>query len=435
LEILPRLGLNVETCITDPPYGIGFMGKEWDTFKPSEVDRQKKRDTRSQKRRNLYDGKQSNRPSAAMVAGRYCFTGEANKRFQEWATGWAALCLTVLKPGAHLLSCGGTRTWHRLACAFEDAGFEIRDTLMWLYGSGFPKSLDISKAIDKAAGVEREVVGVSPSSAIRTRPSWQSAEESPHGMVGNSEGQRMVSAPSTDAAKLWNGWGTAIKPAWEPIILAMKPLDGSFADNAINHGVAGLNVDGGRIGTNPEWSYPKGRGGKGWHGIESLSKNLDIPMESTKGRFPANLLLDGEAAKTLDAQTGILHSGVLKGGQKRKNRGGYTGPLPDVVKNTFDYADLGGASRFFYTAKASGSERNDGYDVKNFHPTVKPLDLMRYLCILTATPKGGTILDPFMGSGTTLRAAKDVGRRAIGIEIEEKYCEVAVKRMAQEVLF
>lgn len=378
-EILPQVG-PFETCITDPPYGLEFMGKDWDRGVPG---------------------------------------------VEFWR-----LILGALKPGAFLLSFGGTRTWHRLACAIEDAGFEIRDTLMWLYGSGFPKSLDISKAIDKAAGAEREITGTRAS----YRPKANEMRD-PNGFQDRSDGK--VTAPSTNAAKLWNGWGTALKPSWEPIILAMKPVDGTFAGNALKHGVAGLNVDGARI------AGPKGDGH--WSGEDGSDKTSKPGYDGgfstggeqhPAGRFPANLILDEEAARMLDEQSGerptCKPSQIGMGREGNHSKGIYGAKGSKI---TTAYGDFGGASRFFYTAKASGSERNDGYDVKNVHPTVKPLELMRYLFLLTATPTGGTVLDPFMGSGTTLRAAKDMGRRAIGIEIEEKYCEIAVRRLAQEVLF
>jgi site-specific DNA-methyltransferase (adenine-specific) len=396
-EVLPTLDL-VETCITDPPYGLGFMGKDWDKEVPG---------------------------------------------VEFWK-----LIMGALKPGAMCLSFGGTRTWHRLAIAIEDAGFEIRDCLMWLYGSGFPKSLDISKAIDKSAGAEREIVG-RVSGMGKQNPEWNGTAK---GRKANSfKPEYDATAPATDATKLWTGWGTALKPSWEPVILAMKPTEGTFADNALNHGVAGLNVDGGRILMNGE--SPTASRRKAGYAVNKEKANesqaqgkirdrSDPEKRATPhpsddlGRFPANILLDEEAARMLDEQSGISKSNPIRnyGDGQEANRHGKCGS--HVRKGVHICpSDSGGASRFFYTAKASRSERNDGYDVKNTHPTVKPLELMRYLCKLTATPTGGTILDPFMGSGTTLVAARDMGRRAIGVEIEEKYCEIAVKRLAQEVLF
>ena len=352
-EILPSL-LKVDLCLTDPPYGLEFMGKEWDHGVPG-------RET------------------------------------------WEAV-LRVLKPGAPLMAFGGTRTHHRLMCAIEDAGFEIRDCLMWLYGSGFPKSLDISKAIDKAAGAERAVIGrkeriggMNPAHEGWQRP-WQSNPVA-------REAKLSITAPTTDAAKLWDGYGTALKPAWEPIILAMKPCEGTFAENALKHGVAGLNIDAGRIGTADNTA-----GG------------------DAAGRWPANLLLDEESAAMLDEQSGITTS--VAGVRHNSYRNGnslHDGAAKDVMVN---HADSGGASRFFYTAKADSSERGNGND----HPTVKPLDLMAYLCKLACPPNGGVLLDPFMGSGSTLKAGRRFFRQCIGIDSDEHACEIAVNRLAQSVL-
>jgi site-specific DNA-methyltransferase (adenine-specific) len=282
--------------------------------------------------------------------------------------------IRVFKPGAMFMAFGGTRTHHRLMCAIEDAGFEIRDCLMWLYGSGFPKSLDIGKAIDKAA----------------------------------------YTTPATDAAKLWDGYGTALKPAWEPIILAMKPCAGTFAENALEHGVAGLNIDAGRI--NPGEMIP---------GVPNGNRPLTSPH--AEGRWPANLLLDEDAAAMLDRQSGTLH---LRGNQKETNSGG--GMYGHGVFKGVGFTESGycGASRFFYVAKASTRERGEG----NNHPTVKPLELMRYLCGLLCPPIGGILLDPFMGSGSTIIAGRRFFGRTVGIEIEERYCEMAAKRLQQEVM-
>lgn len=374
-EVLPHIN-PCETCITDPPYGLQFMGKDWDRGVPG---------------------------------------------VEFWR-----LIMVALKPGAACLAFGGTRTWHRLACAIEDAGFEIRDCLMWLYGSGFPKSLDISKAIDKATGAEREIMGTRAS----YRPKANEMRD-PKGFQDRSDGK--LTAPATDAAKLWNGWGTALKPSWEPVILAMKPIEGTFAENAIKHGVAGLNVEGGRIeGTKPDTT----RGAGGQHGRYGHIGAQGRIEDDGRGRFPANLILAQEAARMLDVQSGehptCKPSQIGMGREGNHSKGIYGAKGSKI---TTAYGDFGGASRFFYTAKASDSERNDGYDVRNTHPTVKPLDLMRYLCTLTATPIGGAVLDPFMGSGSTLVAARACSRPAVGIEIEEKYCEIAVRRLAQEVLF
>ncbi len=325
-DVLPMLGPDqFSACVCDPPYHLkqskskGFMGKTWD---------------------------------GGDIAFRPEFWGEV---------------LRVLKPGAMLLAFGGTRTFHRLTCAIEDAGFEIRDCLNWLYGSGFPKSLDISKAIDKAAGAKREVVG----SKVGLPGYSLSQCDNPGGnaMSGHidkslyhPEKECAITAPATELAKRWAGWGTSLKPAWEPIVLAMKQLDGTFANNAQQHDVAGLNIDGSRIG-----------------GI--------------KGRWPANLLLDEQTGEMLDKQHG-------------------------------------GASRFFYCAKANKRDRTCDDQVENNHPTVKPRSLMEYLCRLVTPPGGGVILDPFMGSGSTGIAALSTGNRFVGIELEPESFEIARQRIA-----
>ncbi|MHA1381648.1 MAG: DNA methyltransferase, partial [Candidatus Helarchaeota archaeon] len=230
-----------------------------------------------------------------------------------------------------------------------------------------------------------------------------------------------------------------------------KPLDGTYAQNAEKWGVAGLNIDGARIGTNAGWSYPNGRGGKGWMDKKSLSKNLDIPVTATKGRWPANLILDEEAGKMLDEQSGESRSGKGTGLTPTPARSSMNASVAGI--NRVGYNDRGGASRFFYCAKASKAERNiglsgekkivdDGRGKKidnpylrgktlkqNTHPTVKPLALMEYLCTLTATPTGGIVLDPFMGSGTTGMAAKKTNRGFIGIEVDKEYFQIAVARI------
>jgi site-specific DNA-methyltransferase (adenine-specific) len=365
---------------------------------------------------------------------------------------WQA-ALRVAKPGAILMAFGGTRTFHRLACAIEDAGWEIRDCMMWIYGSGFPKSLDISKAIDKAAGAER---------TMRVDERW--VERYPNGPGGNlaptsfalpriSGHPIMTSNPISDKAQQWNGYGTALKPAWEPIIVAMKPLEGTYAENAQKWGVAGLNIDGGRIGTNG--GVRKVNIVPNSAGFNGEGFGCDGELEPVGGRWPANLLLDETSAALLDQQSGESRSVP----RTPTNHAYVTGATPfQRGSETSEHCDHGGASRFFYTAKASSSERNAGLEdceperdadrikddgvggdnprnrsnnaKQNFHPTVKPLDLMRYLCKLTKTPTGGVVLDPFMGSGTTGIAALLEHRDFIGIEIDEKYTEIARKRIA-----
>lgn len=374
LSVMPALGVQVDTIITDPPYGLEFMGKGWDGAVPG-------------------------------------------------VEFWTA-ALDVCKPGAMLLAFGGTRTFHRLTCAIEDACWEIRDCIMWLYGQGFPKSLDISKAIDKAAGAERAVVGPNRFEHLNGKQN-----KTCYGAASRPDS----TAPATDAAREWSGYGTALKPAWEPIIVAMKPLDGTFAENAQRHGVAGLNIDGCRI------SIEAGNRDVG----RSITRNVDesddgwgfndrkadfVPsVVNPSGRFPANLILDEEAGAMLDEQSGTMKDGVavkrnLDGRKYNKHQ---EWGLHAVAGHDGGFGGSGGASRFFYTAKASRSERGKG----NTHPTVKPLSLMRYLCRLTKTPTGGLVLDPFAGSGSTLIAASREGRPAIGIELDEGHCESAMRRL------
>jgi site-specific DNA-methyltransferase (adenine-specific) len=318
---------------------------------------------------------------------------------------WAKEAFRVAKPGAILLAFGGTRTFHRLACGIEDAGWEIRDTLMWIYGSGFPKSLNISKAIDKALGAEREVIGKGRSG--------NTAIWSEEGGMGNYD----ITAPATPEAKTWDGYGTALKPAYEPIIMAMKPIDGTFAENALKWGVAGLNIDEARIGTEKIVAHhaPAGTFAGG-----EPNRGSDTNYYANQGRFPANILLDEVSAEMLDEQSD-------------------------------------GASRFFYVAKADTSERDAGLggreyqDVKvtnyyglprddgsireipkrrNSHPTVKPIKLIDYLVKLTKMPNPNQIyLDPFLGSGTTAIAVLLNGRHFIGIEREPEYIEIAKARI------
>lgn len=391
-----------DSVITDPPYSLNFMNKEWDS----------------------------------------CIPGKDL---------WEAV-LRVCKPGAMLLAFGGTRTQHRLTCAIEDAGWTIRDCLMWLYGSGFPKSLDISKAIDKAKGASREIL----QSRFKNGDMRGVQNFGNHNQSGKKV-ECNITAPSTDVAKQWDGWGTALKPAWEPIIIAMKPLDGTFAENAEKHGVAGLNIDGGRIAGRAEKPFGTRKDRTNDSTFPVVANRNDNPEEwepSKHGRWPANLLLDEEVAGILDEETrDSIHGagstrppGMSKFGESRSmfNLGGHE-------SNGARIGDDGGVSRFFYIAKSSNDDRGnkDELDMplfntkdpglKNIHPTVKPLELMEklillqtYLCKLTSTPTGGLILDPFLGSGSTLIAAKRCGRPAIGIEKEEAYAEVAAKRLEME---
>lgn len=368
----------------------------------------------------------------------------------------------VLRPGAHLVAFGGTRTYHRMTCAIEDAGFEVRDCFTWLYGSGFPKSLDVSKAIDKAAGAVRDVVGPDRYSARRPNASSGVA----HGELGAAPD---ATAPSTDLAKTWSGYGTALKPAWEPAVIARKPLDGTVAANVQAHGCGALAIDAGRIGggstrrTNTaEMGYSGG--------------NLPPSYEtgSDFGRWPANVLLDESAAAQLDEQSGE-RPGMSGGG---KHASGYGGGMFGAIDSTHTArGDSGGASRFFYTAKVSTSERNDGLDdlpdldarettgrdddapgngpragagrggtAKNPHPTMKPVALTEYLAKLLLPPRGigrpRRILVPFAGVGSEVLGALRAGwDEIVGIELDPRYVKIARLRLSrvdtahQEALF
>ena len=362
---------SVDACVTDPPYELGFMGKGWDA------------------------------------------TGIAYD-VDLWREVWR-----VLKPGGHLLAFGGTRTWHRLACAIEDAGFEVRDSIAWMYGSGFPKSLDVSKAIDKAAGAEREVVGT------RFRAATGRAEQGSGGYAFSEDFTE--TAPATDAARTWQGWGTALKPAFEPVVVARKPLAGTVAGNVLAHGTGALNIDGCRIGETVEtWPATRARplNSRDMHhnyvngGSETVSTG-----EAPAGRWPANVILDEDQAAALDEQSGERGASSV-GSLSRTYDYAQGGQVPS--DQPFDYGDSGGASRFFYVAKADASERPKVGGVA--HPTVKPLALMRWLVRLV-TPPGGVVLEPFAGSGTTVEACLLEGFRCIAIEKGDEYLPLIEARI------
>ena len=418
LEVLATLPENsVDTCITDPPYGLGFMGKQWDTFDKSQFGIAGNEGENDLKVKKNFK-----------VLPRYRKDG-----LQEFTYQWASEVYRVLKPGAILLAFGGTRTYHRIACAIEDAGFEIRDTIAWVYGSGFPKSYDISKGIDKQAGAEREIIGWHSTHINRQNTeNWnKSARPMTHSKFktenSNTSGGGLtpIAPPSTPEAQLWHGWGTALKPAFEPIVVAMKPIDGTFVNNALTWGVAGLWIDGGRVahGNDVDLSLIQHTQQDGrpeqWR-MNRSQNGREIPTYKPEGRFPANFVHDGS-----DEVVGLFPND---------------------------------AQRFFYSPKASRKERNAGLEgmeerrsgalefrnresekgqfegapqfAQNHHPTVKPIELMRYLVRLTKTPTGGVVLDPFTGSGTTGIACELEGREFIGIEREAEYVEIAEKRIA-----
>jgi DNA modification methylase len=401
LQELPKLLDNsVDAIITDPPYELGFMGKSWDS------------------------------------------TGIAYN-VELWQQ-----CLRVLKPGGHLLAFSGSRTYHRMAVAIEDAGFQIRDQIMWVYGSGFPKSLDVSKAIDKQAGAQREVVG--------SREVWGRGAER-FADIGedipvNGNASIPVTAPATDAAKQWEGWGTALKPAHEPIVLARKPLNGTVANNVLQHGTGALNIDACRVATDDAF----GGGAKATSGFVKGYENDGWTPGSSLGRWPANLIHDGsdEVLQLFPDKAGAF--APVKSGHSGKSRGIYGDYAQRGDDGATFYDDSGSAARFFYCAKANKRDRNEGLDnfqpkreadrttddgvggnnprnrtntpKLNHHPTVKPTELMRYLCRLI-TPPGGTILDPFTGSGSTGKAATLEGFNFIGIELDPEYITIAQARI------
>ena len=369
LEVLRTMeSESVDACVTDPPYELGFMGKSWD------------------------------RQGVAF-------------KVELWAE-----VLRVLKPGAHLLAFGGTRTFHRMVCAIEDADFEIRDTIAWLYGSGFPKSLDVTKAIDKHLGDTRPVVGsMDTNTAMRGGKFAAGSVRRPREVDVTSPG----SAQSAQSAQ-WQGYGTALKPALEPICVARKPLAGTVATNVLEHGTGALNIDACRIqgeaGDGVWGSSNKGcQDGRTFNGSPTGEEYRSQAHEL--GRWPANVVHDGSdevLAAFPETQSGKPCGSNFAGGNP------VTG-----------FGDSGSAARFFYCAKASADERPsvliDGKTLQ--HPTVKPESLMAWLVQLVC-PEGGLVLDPFAGSGTTLAVAKKLGRRWVGIELNAEYIELANERLA-----
>lgn len=385
LEVMRGMADNsVDAIVTDPPYGLSFMGKKWDYDVPS---------------------------------------------VEVWEE-----CLRVLKPGGHLLAFAGTRTQHRMAVRIEDAGFEIRDMIAWVYGSGFPKSLDVSKAIDKAAGAEPIDLGQSPN--------WRESKRDNGQSMGSVPNEARITAPATDAARKWQGWGTALKPSYEPVTVARKPLVGTVAANVLEHGTGGINVDGCRVAT-PDTVGASGRwgltGGKGWNGSTTESRTQDT-YEHNNGRWPANLIHDGsEEVMRLFPETGPAKAAPRGGtnpnpmdwGNGRADGGivkGHTDSGGSAARffKTCEHDEAASASRLVYCAKASKADRGES----NRHPTVKPTELMRYLVRLVTQPCG-TVLDPFTGSGSTGKAAVLEGFEFIGIEREAEYVAIAEARIVE----
>lgn len=434
LEMLDDIEENsIDSIVTDPPYELNFMGKGWDN---------------------------------------------AGVSFQP--DTWKK-CFEVLKPGGYLLAFGGSRTFHRIACAIEDAGFEIRDTIMWLYGSGFPKSMSLGKVIEG-----KQVLG---SANVRDIKKLDGDKETvTGGWISNEleQGKRDKEYEQiktnvkykTELGKKWQGWGTCLKPSFEPIIVARKPFKGSLVDNVIKNGVGGLNIDECRVGTEkvgggtmPDLSYvgqeqkKLGNGHKMSFG--QVSNAPRIECEEHEGRFPANTILTYDETD-FDEVCGGFPNTKSTGGKRNDEKTTSNMNVPFANhKSGEHYLDSGSASRYFYCAKASKKDRDEGLDEfeekrklgygyknkieptsrtnegmfkeretqrKNTHPTVKPTDLMQYL-IRLVTPNGGTVLDPFNGSGSTGKAVmyenkeRDKNYKYIGIEITEEYLPIARARI------
>lgn len=376
LDVLPTLADNsIDAIVTDPPYELGFMGKSWDS------------------------------------------SGIAYS-VELWSE-----CMRVLKPGGHLLAFGGSRTWHRLAVAIEDAGFEMRDSIAWLYASGFPKSMDISKAIDKAAGAEREIVTETVVDIFGEREEEKKLANpgSTNDRLAMGDGWQSnpsVTAPATPEAIKWQGWGTALKPAFEPVVVARKPFKGTVASNVLEWGVGGLNIDGSRIGR-AEGDNSSAGNRTATFGTQDTQSGGDGSggwEQNSGGRWPANIILDPYTAELLDEQQEEVSRFfyVAKASKRDRNEG--LEELPEV---------MGGSM--------TGTEYREGKPTnqpmrQNFHPTVKPTSLMRYL-IKLVTPPNGTVLDPFTGSGSTGKAAILEGFNFVGIELTEDYLPIIKGRL------
>ncbi len=375
LDALKELPENsIDAIVTDPPYGLSFMGKKWDYDVPST---------------------------------------------EIWGE-----CLRVLKPGGYLLAFAGTRTQHRMAVRIEDAGFEIRDMIAWIYGSGFPKSLNIGKAVDKLQGNERESVEYKYQNRI---PNGRSGL----GLSGNDNTQIRTQDGDTKGTSEWEGWGTALKPALEPITVARKPLsEKTVAENCLKWGVGGINIDGCRVESSQEdKDMLEAKSSKNPTGVKSAFGGGIASKPDPQGRFPANLIHDGS-----DEVLGLFpetSSNARKQKTIQGKLGGVTSYKTLGTGNGFGIDDSGSAARFFYCAKSSKSERNKGTEELehgNNHATVKPIKLMEYLVKLVSK-EGHTVLDPFTGSGTTGIACKNLNRNFIGVERDEEYCKIAEARI------
>ena len=575
LEVLKTIPDNsIDSVVTDPPYGLGFMNKEWDS--PEKLRALTQRESDRSAERKAEGKSPTDAPFSKSVPPGLAIKGaKEGKWFQEWCELWAVECLRILKPGGHILSFSAPRTYHRMATAFEDAGFEIRDQLMWVFASGFPKSHNISKSLIKLADEkerteqntehdlrcmpnsnlqETELIVKEQGKTLLNRMSEQSislseyptntiwGEESilegrnnlqetegelygseihkmSEGVFGDGEerwihngtqigdgetsqqiidengsspshrpqsskqsntksnvvSEQLTSQEIREIAQRYNNFGSALKPAHEPIVMARKPLsEKSIAENVLKHGTGGINIDGSRIETS-ESEKVKTEGNvigdertsvaAGQFGDGAFVAGTDL----TNGRFPANIIFDEEAGQLLDEQSGVKQynknredNGTYLGGHRKEYVGTENNEIEKKIKGQF-FNDKGGASRFFYCPKAAKSDRNEGLDEfekkksgigstyagnqktsnisgnpdrqtdpkANHHPTVKPVDLMRYLINLI-TPPNGTILDPFMGSGSTGKAAIRCGVNFIGIEKEQEYMDIASARIEHE---
>jgi DNA modification methylase len=473
MDVLAQLSdASVDAVVTDPPYSLEFMGKGWDRH-------------------------------------------DSPLGFQRWCEAWARECLRILKPGGHLLAFGSTRTYHRLAVGIEDAEFEIRDSIKWIYGSGFPKSLDVSKAIDKANGRQfddryplgrhirerREAAGYTradvnawfgyragcqhweaqdaANASVPTLDDWRVLRErlalsdeylplveraeaerevvGPGGksgrvrsaMAGDFAGSWDTTVPATEDAQRWEGWGTALKPAHEPIVVARKPLQGTVAANVLRHGTGALNIDGCRVAHGDDVDLSRRQANFDRTGYGGNSETEGVATYKAGGRWPANVVLGEDAAAEMDQQSGFSKSPAK--GAKLRTAGRESGVLADSkgmhtpgrvfeASESYGHGDSGGASRFFpvfryerefpvwrYEAKADQAERPV---VVNgvAHPTVKPLALMRWLVRLV-TPPGGVVLEPFAGSGATVEACLLERFGCVAVEREASYLPLIRQRL------